>query len=137
MSQGSRMHKRNRPHLVTGAAISREDEHKSRQRRYALTMGLRAVLLVAAALLARYSMVAAIVVGVLSAVLPWIAVVMANDRAPKDSRRARDAAAAAARAAAAGTALPSDRRVIAADHVIIDENGATLRPKERGEHEQG
>ncbi|WP_228389474.1 DUF3099 domain-containing protein [Cumulibacter manganitolerans] len=132
------MHKRNRPHLVTGAAISREDEHRARQRRYALTMSLRVVLLIAAALIARHSMVLAIVVGVLSAVLPWIAVVMANDRPPKNSRRARRVTPGrgAERALTAGDGTTPDRRVISADQVIIDENGATLRPKERGDHEQ-
>ena len=132
------MHKRNRPHLVTGAAISREDEHKARQRRYALTMSLRIVLLVVAALIARYSMLLAILVGVLSAVLPWIAVVMANDRPPKGSRRARRPTprVSGERAIGPGSAAEPDRRVISAEQVIIDENGATLRPKERGDHEQ-
>lgn len=132
------MRKRSRPYLVTGAAISREQEFRSRRRRYVLTMAARVVLLVAAAMIARYSMVAAFVVGVASAVLPWIAVVMANDGPPKSSKYfQRYSAAPANDRAIEAPKGDNGPRMIVAETVIIDENGATLRPEdERGKHEQ-
>lgn len=121
------MSKRVQPHLVTGAAISREQEFRSRQRRYLMTMGLRIALLVVAALVARYSMAAAILIGLASAVLPWIAVLMANDGPPKSSKYSRRVAPHGQyeRALAAS---PYHRADLA--NRIIDESGATLRPEQ-------
>lgn len=132
------MRKRARPYLVTGAAISREREFRSRQRRYVLTMVLRIVLLIAAALTARYSMIGAIALGVTSAVLPWIAVLMANDGPPKSSKYFRRVAPVGQRERAIeASARDNDTQVTAAEPVIIDENGASPRPEhDRGKHEQ-
>lgn len=128
------MRKRARPYLVTGAAISREQEFRARQRRYLLTMSMRVALLIAAAVVARYSMVAAILIGVASAVLPWLAVVMANDGPPKTSKYFQGTTPGGQRErAVTASSGDNDDRVILAESVIIDENGATLRPEdERG-----
>jgi len=125
------MSKRLRPYLVTGAAISRVEEHRSRQRRYFLTMAARVVLLILAAILARYNMWVAISIGTLSAVLPWIAVVMANDGPPKSSKKYRRVVPQGGHERAlTGDAEMPNRRVITAGSVIIDENGATQRHEE-------
>lgn len=132
------MRKRARAYLVTGAAISREQEFRSRQRRYVLTMAVRVVLLVAAALVARYSVWLAIIFGLTSVVLPWIAVLMANDGPPKSSKYYRKVVPQGERERAL-EAPSSDNgdRVILTESAIIDENGATVRPEdERGKHEQ-
>jgi len=126
------MTKRHRPYLVTGAAVSRVEEHRSRQRRYFLTMAARVVLLVLACVLARYSMLLAICIAALSTVLPWIAVVMANDGPPKSSKRNRSVVPDSGheRALTTGTQPPPERRVITAGTVVIDENGATQHTEE-------
>ncbi len=115
-----------RSHLVTSAPQSREAEFAARKRRYVLTMAARAILLVVALLCATVNIWLAIGVGIVSAVLPWIAVVMANEGPPKSSRYYR----------AARTPEPArpehNPRVIAAGPVIIDENGATVRSPEKG-----
>lgn len=124
--------KRERPHLVTGAAVSRVEEHKRRQRRYLLTMTIRIVLLIVAVLIARVNVPLGVVVGVLSAVLPGFAVVMANDGPPKSSKYHRRVVPTGAgeRAISSSHGRAMGPRVITADAVIIDENGATLRAKE-------
>lgn len=83
------MKRRQQATLVTGAALSRDEELRSRKKRYVITMAMRIVLLVAAALLVRWSLWAALVVAGISVVLPWVAVVMANDGPPKNSKKFR------------------------------------------------
>lgn len=135
---GDSVRKRTRPHLVTGAPISREVEFRSRQRRYLLTMAARVVLLIVAAVVARYSMIAAIGIGLLSAVLPWIAVVMANDGPPKSSKYYRGVTPVGQRERALESSSGDNGGpTIVAESVIIDEHGARMRPEdERGKHEQ-
>jgi hypothetical protein len=74
---------RSEPVLITEAAVSQADQHAARKKRYAITMAIRAVSLVLAALTYQYSLWAMAVFAVLGTVLPWVAVVMANDRPPK------------------------------------------------------
>jgi Flp pilus assembly protein TadB len=74
---------RNEPVLITEAEPSQTDQHAARKRRYAITMAIRALSLVLAALTYQYSLWLMAVFAVLGTVLPWIAVVMANDRPPK------------------------------------------------------
>ncbi len=70
------------PVLITDAEPSLVDQHAARKRRYVLTMAVRGVSLVLAAVF--YQTVWLMVIfAVLGTVLPWIAVVMANDRPPK------------------------------------------------------
>ncbi len=73
---------RNEPVLITEAQPSLGDQHAARKRRYVITMLIRmASLLLAAAFYQTIWLMA--VFAVLGTVLPWIAVVMANDRPPK------------------------------------------------------
>ncbi len=70
------------PVLITEAAPSRVDQHEARKRRYVITMVIRMVSLVLAAVF--YQVVWAMAIfAILGTVLPWIAVVMANDGPPK------------------------------------------------------
>jgi ABC-type transport system involved in cytochrome bd biosynthesis fused ATPase/permease subunit len=74
------------PVLITDAAVSQNDQLAERKRRYLLTMSMRVPFLIAAVLFHDPWWVAVIIV-VLSVPLPWVAVLMANDRPP---RRAED-----------------------------------------------
>ncbi|SFT94647.1 Protein of unknown function [Geodermatophilus amargosae] len=81
-SQQSARPRRSEPVLITQAEPSLAEQHAARKRRYVITMAVRAVSLVLAA--AFYQILwLAIIFAVLGTVLPWIAVVMANDRPPK------------------------------------------------------
>jgi hypothetical protein len=72
----------NEPVLITEAQPSLGDQHMARKKRYVVTMVIRMVSLILAA--AFYQTVWLMAVfAVLGTVLPWIAVVMANDRPPK------------------------------------------------------
>ena len=74
--------RRPEPVLITEAEISQSEQAAHRRRRYALTMGIRVVCLVLAAVF--YKIVwLMLILAVLGTVLPWIAVMMANDRPPK------------------------------------------------------
>ncbi len=70
------------PVLITEAEPSRADQHAARKKRYVITMGIRMVSLILAAAFYQVLWLMA-VFAVLGTVLPWIAVVMANDRPPK------------------------------------------------------
>ena len=70
------------PALITEADWSRADQHAARKRRYVITMTIRAVCLVLAAVF--YHIVwLMLLFAFFGTVLPWFAVVMANDRPPK------------------------------------------------------
>lgn len=78
--------RREEPVLITEARISRAEEQAARKKRYTITMLIRAVALVLAA--AFYQVVwLMLIFAVLGTVLPWIAVVMANDGPPKTKQR--------------------------------------------------
>ena len=81
-SQQSARPRRTEPVLITQAEPSLVEQHAARKKRYVLTMAVRGVSLVLAAVF--YQTVwLMIIFAVLGTVLPWIAVVMANDRPPK------------------------------------------------------
>ena len=81
-SQQSARSRRAESLLITEAAPSLAEQHAARKRRYVLTMVARLVSVVLAA--AFYQILwLAIIFAVLGTVLPWVAVVMANDRPPK------------------------------------------------------
>ncbi|UOY02027.1 DUF3099 domain-containing protein [Blastococcus sp. PRF04-17] len=70
------------PVLITEAQPSLAEQHDARKKRYAITMGIRIVFIVLAA--AFYQIVwLMLIFAVLGTVLPWIAVIMANDAPPK------------------------------------------------------
>jgi len=76
---------------ITNAARSRQAEIRSREVRYVTMMGIRAICLILATVLvsihARYLdiWIPILLFGVL--VVPWLAVILANDRGPKDKYR--------------------------------------------------
>lgn len=83
--------KRGAPILITDAKVSQEEELKRRERRYIAMMGLRAVCLaVGVALVMLKVPLLAIwlpLCGLGMVLLPWLAVILANDRPPKDEYR--------------------------------------------------
>ncbi|MGY1748675.1 DUF3099 domain-containing protein [Modestobacter sp. SYSU DS0511] len=82
-SQPTSRQQRSEPLLITEAAPSLSEQHDARVRRYLITMGIRCLSVIAAAVSYQYSLWLMIGFAVLGTILPWIAVVMANDRPPK------------------------------------------------------
>ena len=74
--------RRPEPVLITEAEPSLAEQHAARKRRYVLTMLVRGVSLVLAAVFYQ-TLWLALIFAVLGTVLPWVAVMMANDRPPK------------------------------------------------------
>ncbi|RBY83563.1 DUF3099 domain-containing protein [Geodermatophilus sp. TF02-6] len=74
--------RRSQPVLITEAQPSLAEQHAARKRRYVLTMAVRGVSLVLAAVFYQ-TLWLALIFALLGTVLPWIAVMMANDRPPK------------------------------------------------------
>ncbi len=83
--------KADRPVLITDAAESPEVELKRRERRYILMMLLRAALLILGSVLAMLRVpllwLWLPLCGVGMVLLPWLAVILANDRPPKEEHR--------------------------------------------------
>ena len=77
------------PVLITEAQPSRIEQHAARKRRYVITMAVRAVSLVLAAVVFSTTHIVwlGLFFALLGTVLPWIAVVMANDAPPKKRER--------------------------------------------------
>jgi hypothetical protein len=73
------------PVLITTAPENADDEYDRRRRRYALMMALRGVCVIVAAVTYRYSLWLALACVVGGCVLPWCAVLLANDRPPRRS----------------------------------------------------
>ncbi|HEY8472957.1 MAG TPA: DUF3099 domain-containing protein [Natronosporangium sp.] len=82
-----------RPIVITDAERSQEDQLRTREVRYIVMMSLRAASLVAAVVLFTlqppllWLWLAICAVGMI--LLPWIAVVLANDKLPKEQHRWR------------------------------------------------
>jgi hypothetical protein len=70
------------PVLITDAAMSYEDELAARKQRYKIMMGMRIPLMILAAVFYTTPWLAVTLL-VLSIPLPWMAVLIANDRLPK------------------------------------------------------
>lgn len=108
-----------RPILITDAARSQDDERRSRQVRYTLMMSIRAVCLVVAAVLvgSRAPMLWLwLPLCLLGMVLvPWLAVILANDRPPKERHRLRNLHHQQSPAEDAPQALPTHRTIDADD----------------------
>jgi Flp pilus assembly protein TadB len=75
------------PVLITSAPESTDAEYDRRRKKYAIMMSIRAACVVAAATTYRVSILLAMAFVVGGMVLPWCAVIIANDRPAK--RRAR------------------------------------------------
>lgn len=105
------------PVLITEAEPSLLEEHDSRKRRYIVTMALRAVCLVLATVFYQTLWIMGIF-AVLAIVLPWVAVMLANDRPPKkklDAHRFRAGHDETAVAAPSPTPAIGPVRIIDAD----------------------
>ncbi len=75
------------PVLITDAALSYEEQHAARKRKYAIMMGARIPCL-ALAMVFYQTWWLALAFVVLSVPLPWMAVLIANDRPPRKSEKA-------------------------------------------------
>ncbi|MGC4769433.1 DUF3099 domain-containing protein [Micromonospora sp. DT44] len=79
------------PILITDASRSQHDQLTSRQRRYVLMMGIRVACIVAGAILVGakapllWLWLPLCAVGMV--LIPWLAVLLANDRPPKEEHR--------------------------------------------------
>ena len=78
-----------RPVLITEAPINVDDEYNSRRKRYLIMMIIRALCVIGAASTFQYSgwLAAAFIPAAL--VLPWAAVLIANNRPPKQALKFR------------------------------------------------
>ena len=80
-----------KPALITDAEPSPEEQLRVRQWRYGIMMGIRALLLIVATILASLRVpllwlwLPLCALGMV--LLPWMAVLIANDRLPKQDRR--------------------------------------------------
>lgn len=75
-------HRREQPVLITSAVPSYEEQLRARRRRYAVMMSLRIPCFVLAVLFAKIWWLALALI-LLSVPLPWMAVLIANDRPPR------------------------------------------------------
>jgi Flp pilus assembly protein TadB len=71
------------PALITSAPQASGDEYEQRRKKYAIMMATRAIAIVLAACTYRVSIYLALGLVIAGAVLPWCAVLIANDRPPK------------------------------------------------------
>jgi Protein of unknown function (DUF3099) len=125
------------PVLITDAARSYEEDLKARKRRYAIMMGMRVPCMVLAAVFYQTPWLAVTLL-VLSIPLPWMAVLIANDRRPPKreevsryvpDRRSLEARPHPAMDAPPGGGVVVDGMVVDGprDGAIIDEDGPTIR----------
>jgi len=80
-----------RPVLITGAAPAYEEQHRQRVRKYLTLMSFRvpALILAAAAYGIWHNGLISLAIIVLSIPLPWMAVLIANDRPPRRAEEPR------------------------------------------------
>lgn len=80
-----------RPVLITAAAPSYEDQHRARVRKYLILMGFRIPALILAALAygAWHNGLISLLIVAVSIPLPWMAVLIANDRPPRSANEPR------------------------------------------------
>jgi hypothetical protein len=74
------------PVLITEAAPSYEEEHAARKRKYMLMMGMRFPCLILAGIFYHTWWLALLFI-VISIPLPWMAVLVANDRPPRKAEQ--------------------------------------------------
>jgi hypothetical protein len=73
----------NQPALITTAHESGDEEYDRRRKRYAIMMGTRAICVILAAVTYHASIWLALGLIAGATVLPWCAVILANDGPPK------------------------------------------------------
>ncbi|TDC33983.1 DUF3099 domain-containing protein [Micromonospora sp. 15K316] len=108
------------PILITDASRSQDDQLTSRQRRYVLMMSIRVACLVVGAILVGaqapllWLWLPLCVLGMV--LIPWLAVLLANDRPPKEEHRLASRFRHEQRAAAPPMSLTAEER----PHKVID-----------------
>ncbi len=108
------------PILITDASRSQNDQLTSRQRRYVAMMGVRVVCIIGGAILvgARAPLLwlwlPLIALGMV--LIPWLAVLLANDRPPKDRHRLASRYRSRPEADAQAMSLTAEER----PHKVID-----------------
>ncbi|SCF39404.1 DUF3099 domain-containing protein [Micromonospora mirobrigensis] len=84
-------HQAYQPILITDASRSQDDQLNSRQKRYVLMMGIRVACLVVGAILVGVRppllWLWLSLCGLGMVLIPWLAVLLANDRPPKEEHR--------------------------------------------------
>ncbi|OBK95642.1 hypothetical protein A5652_08130 [Mycobacterium sp. 1165178.9] len=82
---------KSRPVLITAAATSYEEQHRARVRKYLTLMAFRIPALILAALAygAWHNGLISLAIVALSIPLPWMAVLIANDRPPRGADEPR------------------------------------------------
>ncbi len=82
---------KSRPVLITAAATSYEEQHRARVRKYLTLMAFRIPALILAALAygAWHNGLISLAIVALSIPLPWMAVLIANDRPPRSADEPR------------------------------------------------
>ena len=78
--------RREEPALITQAEPSYDEQLSSRRRRYMVTMSMRIPLLIAATVFYHYLWLSILLL-LISIPLPWMAVLIANDRPPRQRVR--------------------------------------------------
>ncbi|MEW2380659.1 DUF3099 domain-containing protein [Micromonospora sp. NPDC047707] len=84
-------HQAYQPILITDASRSQDDQLNSRQKRYVLMMGVRVACVIVGAILVGaqapllWLWLPLVALGMI--LIPWLAVLLANDRPPKEQHR--------------------------------------------------
>jgi hypothetical protein len=113
--------------LITDAERSQEDQLRTRQIRYVLMMSVRVLALIAAAVLVSaqpplmWWWLALCGVGMI--LVPWVAVVLANDRLPRDRHRRVHRQVGPAARAVGPAAAPAPGRVLDVEPVDHERSG--------------
>ena len=117
------------PVLITDAARSYEEDLRVRKRRYALMMGMRVPCMVLAAIFYETPWLAVTLL-IISIPLPWMAVLIANDRLPRKSEKVNryEADRPALEARTHGARLRAPRRF---DGPVIDGDVLTTATSHR------
>ncbi|MFD0973924.1 DUF3099 domain-containing protein [Plantactinospora endophytica] len=108
------------PILITDASRSQDDQLRTRQRRYIVMMSIRALCVVAGAILVGakapllWLWLPLCAVGMV--LIPWLAVLLANDRPPKEQHRIGARLQRTHRDETPPRALPAEER----QHRVID-----------------
>jgi len=115
----------NDPVLITGASRSFDDEFAARKKRYSLIMAMRIPCLLLAGVFGIYFDLPLVAVAfiVLSVPLPWVAVLIANDRPPKKAEKV-----SRYRGGAKQVASVSDAHIIEAAEVLEARSARTAGP---------
>ncbi|WP_433532098.1 DUF3099 domain-containing protein [Micromonospora sp. CA-263727] len=109
-----------RPILITDASRSQDDQLTSRQRRYVAMMGVRVACVIVGAILVGtrapllWLWLPLVALGMV--LIPWLAVLLANDRPPKEQHRL----ASRYRAQPAADVPPRSLTTEEAPHKVID-----------------